>query len=155
MNEEYRTIDGYEGLYEVSNLGNVRSLYDGRHQKYRTKILKPRMKPDGHVQVVLSKSGKVKQFLVHRLVAQAFLPNPQNLPQVNHKNEIADDNRVENLEWCTAEYNANYGTRNQRAGKSISKALRGKPSGRKGTHHSEETKRKISESLKRYFTTTK
>ena len=108
--EEFRDIPGYEGMYEVSNLGRVRR--DG-------KILKP-LKDSGYLQVHLSKNGIAKKVLIHRLVALAFLPNPQNLPCINHKDEDKTNNYVNNLEWCTYEYNSNYGTRNERAGEKIS-----------------------------------
>lgn len=151
MNEIWKEIEGYEGLYEVSNLGNVRSL-NWRHTGM-TRVLKPGTNGQ-YLGVYLYKSGNHKKFLVHRLVAKAFIPNPQNLPQVNHKNEIKTDNRLENLEWCSSEYNINYGTRNQR----MAEAKRGKPlseetkrkisEAKRGKHRSEETKRKISESLR-------
>ena len=107
--EEWRDIPGYFGLYQVSNFGRVKSLV-GTHRESRERILKPYKTKYGYLRVRLCKDGKVKQFYVHRLVAEAFIPNPDNLPQVNHKNENKTDNKVENLEWCTAKYNQNYGT---------------------------------------------
>ena len=74
-----------------------------------------------YMEVNLSKNNKVTHYLIHRLVAQAFIPNPNNLPQVNHKDENRENNRVDNLEWCTAEYNTNYGTRALRQGISSGK----------------------------------
>ena len=109
MTEQWRPIEGYEGLYEVSNLGRVKSLKCGRER-----ILKPQMKKKGYLQVGLRKEGKYKMFKVHRLVAQAFIPNPEGLPQINHKDENPSNNRVENLEWCDSKYNNNYGTHNER-----------------------------------------
>ena len=106
MKEIFKEIEGYEGLYEVSNLGNIRSLR-------KNIILKPALN-QGYLQVNLVKDGITKVFLVHRLVAQAFIPNPNNLPLVNHKDYVKDNNNVENLEWCDSKYNNNYGTRNQR-----------------------------------------
>lgn len=104
--EVYKQIIGYEGLYEVSNLGNVKSLnYLHTGQE---KLLSPGIYTNGYLYVVLSKNGEVKQYLIHRLVAQAFLPNPNNYPQVNHKDENKLNNNVENLEWCTAQYNNEY-----------------------------------------------
>lgn len=111
--EEWRDIKGYEGLYMVSNLGNVKSLNYLRNGKEG--ILKPKEDRYGYMQVVIRKDGKNKNYTVHRLVAQAFLPNPDNLPQVNHKDEDKTNNNVDNLEWCSPKYNLNYGTRNKRA----------------------------------------
>ena len=112
MIEIYKDIQGYEG-YQVSNHGNIKSL--GNSKTRKEKILKPFNTTKCYLQVELSKQGKRKKYLVHRLVAEAFIDNPNNLPQVNHKNEIKTDNRVENLEYCSAEYNNNYGTHNQRS----------------------------------------
>ena len=107
--ELWKDIDGYEGLYQVSNLGRIKSLRYGKER-----IMKPGKHPDGYFVVTLSQNNKKNYHKVHRLVAQMFLENPYNLPQVNHKNENKADNRVENLEWCSAKYNSNYGTRTQR-----------------------------------------
>ena len=87
--------------YEVSNFGNVRNYKTGR-------ILKPGKNQSGYLQIGLYKNRKVKKFLVHRLVAIAFLPNPENLPEVNHKDENKGNNNVENLEWCDRKYNVQY-----------------------------------------------
>lgn len=103
--EIWRDIPGYMGLYKISNFGNVRRY--GRKQNLRC------TERNGYFVVHLS-NGNAKWFYVHRLVALAFIPNPDALPQINHKNEIKTDNRAENLEWCTAHYNTNYGTRNER-----------------------------------------
>lgn len=128
--EIWKDIVGYEGLYQVSNLGRVKSLERKVKNKngYRTvsdKILKQAKKTEGYLFVNLWKEGKQKIMKSHRLVAEAFLPNPENLPQVNHKDENPSNNNVSNLEFCTAKYNVNFGTRNKRAGISISKALTG------------------------------
>lgn len=121
MTEEiWRPIVGYEGLYEVSSYGRVRSL--DRYVKYsngpihlhKGMILNPEKDKDGYLQVILYNNGKIHQIKIHRLVAQAFIPNPQDLPQVNHKDEVKTNNSVDNLEWCNAKYNANYGSRNIR-----------------------------------------
>lgn len=104
-------IAGYEGLYQVSNLGRVRSLVQRRNWKPR--VLSPG-KVRGYLQVQLYKDGHRKQFKVHRLVAEAFIPNLQNLPQVNHKDEDKTNNAECNLEWCDSKYNTSYGTRIQR-----------------------------------------
>lgn len=112
MTEEWRSIEGYEGLYEVSSYGRVRSLdrYEINNLGYKRllkgKILSPGIKKDGYFIVSL----KNKNFRVHRLVAQAFIPNPEGLPQVNHKDEDKSNNNVDNLEWCDSKYNNNYGT---------------------------------------------
>lgn len=121
MKEVWKDIKGYEGLYQVSNLGRVLSL--GRkintgHNGYRiteNKILLGHLTNKGYEKVVLynSISGR-KETTVHRLVAEMFIPNPENKSQVNHKNEIKTDNRVENLEWATARENCNYGLRNRK-----------------------------------------
>lgn len=102
MNENWLPIEGYEGLYEVSDLGRVRNR--------RGIIMKLHDNGHGYFTVGLYKNGKAKHLYIHRLVATAYIPNPDNLPQVNHKNEDKTDNRVENLEWCTGKYNMNYGT---------------------------------------------
>ena len=122
MNEEWRDIEGYEGLYQVSNLGRVRSL-NCRGHKGCIGILTPRLDGKGYEMVALYKEGKARNTKVHRLVAQAFIPNPNNYPQVNHKDEDKTNNNVDNLEWCTNEYNHNYGTRNERVAKSLSKKV--------------------------------
>lgn len=102
--EEWRAVPGYEGLYEVSDIGNVRNVR-------RNKLLRLTKTNNGYIQVSLFKNGIKTGLKVHRLVAQAFLPNPDNLPMINHKDENKTNNRVENLEWCTAKYNNNYGSR--------------------------------------------
>ena len=106
-------IVDFRGLYQVSNLGNIKSMSDN-HRKHRNKILKTRIKTD-YVVVNLSKNGKSKDYRVHRLVAYMFIPNnDKNKWQVNHKDENHKNNNVNNLEWCTPKYNSNYGTRNER-----------------------------------------
>lgn len=103
MMEEWRAVPGYEGLYEVSNIGNVRNVR-------RNTLLRLQKTNNGYIRVHLCKNGISTGFQVHRLVAQAFIPNPQDLPQVNHKDEDKTNNNVDNLEWCTAKYNMNFGT---------------------------------------------
>ena len=102
-------IKEYEGLYQVSNFGNIKSLRNS-HGNNREKILKPKLDRYGYNCVSLYKFKKHKNKTVHRLVAQAFIENPNNLPQINHINEVKTDNRVNNLEWCTNKYNGNYGS---------------------------------------------
>jgi len=111
MKEEWRSIKKYEGLYEVSNHGKVRSIerHDSLGRLNKGKLLCPSSSRK-YKHVALSKDGTPKHFLVHRLVAIAFIENPFNYGCVNHKNENSHDNRVENLEWCTHKYNNNYGT---------------------------------------------
>ncbi|WP_334352211.1 NUMOD4 domain-containing protein [Companilactobacillus sp. HBUAS56257] len=109
--EIWKTIDGFENLYEVSNLGRVRSLF-----RYK-KILKPNCLKSGYQAVSLYKNKKKYLGLIHRLVAIAFIPNPLNKPQVNHIDEIKSNNHVENLEWMTAKENMSYGTARERTNK--------------------------------------
>ena len=116
MIEEWRPIEGYEGLYEVSNTGQVRSLdryveySNGQIHLHKGKVLSPAKDPDGYLKVVLNCNRKCKIITVHRLVAKAFIPNLDNLPQINHKDEDKTNNNVDNLEWCDAKYNMNFGT---------------------------------------------
>ena len=105
---EWRPIAGYKGLYEISDFGRVRSL--NYNHTGRTQVLKAGMNTQGYLFVCLYKDGKHKLYTVHRLVAQAFLANPDNMPEVNHIDECKTNNAVSNLEWCTRAYNINYGT---------------------------------------------
>lgn len=107
--EEWRPVVGYEGLYEVSNTGQVINIKTGH-------ILKQHKDKDGYW-VLSLKRDKYKTYFTHRLIAQAFIPNPDNLPMVNHKDEDKSNNRVTNLEWCNAKYNSTYGTARERAAK--------------------------------------
>ena len=122
MEEIWKDIEGYEGLYQVSNLGRVRSLdrVDSKGRHKCGQIMKLSLNEKGYVKITLWKNGKKKDYKVHRLVAEAFLPNPNNLPQVNHKDEIKSNNMIwvnedgsidynkSNLEWCDNKYNINY-----------------------------------------------
>lgn len=96
-----RDIKGYESLYAVTSCGKIFSYR-------KKKFLSPRKNNSGYLRVALYKDGKAKDFLVHRLVAEAYLPNPANLPQVNHIDEDKTNNALLNLEWCTAAENVNY-----------------------------------------------
>ena len=117
MEEIWKTIEGFEGLYEVSNLGRVRSLDRVRKAGYgstaniKGKILTPQYLNDRKYLVVhLHRNEVGKHYLIHRLVATAFIDNPNNLPEINHKDENPSNNNVLNLEWCDRKYNTNYGT---------------------------------------------
>lgn len=112
MEEIWKDIPGYDGYYQVSNLGRIKSLPRGKQWPYRqthNNIRKPRLATNGYFKINLSKGNIVKWFGVHRLVAMAFIPNPDNFPRINHKDENKLNNCVDNLEWCTYKYNANYG----------------------------------------------
>lgn len=111
MMEQWKDIPNYEGLYQVSNLGRIKSLYN--YKRDNTNILVPHLKR-GYLVIGLRKNGIRKWHSIHRLVAMAFIDNKDNKPQVNHKDENKLNNRVDNLEWCTASYNNNYGTRQER-----------------------------------------
>lgn len=100
--EIWKDIKNYEGLYQVSNLGRVKNKED--------MIMKQRVNPDGYYRINLYKNGNRQTVLIHRLVAQAFINNPNEYNCINHKDENKLNNKVENLEWCTHEYNVAYGT---------------------------------------------
>lgn len=104
----WKDIKGYEELYKISNYGKVFS-------KIKNRILSP-YKVNGYLQIDLYRNAKRKHCRIHRLVAEAFIPNPNNHPIINHKDEDKINNHTSNLEWCTNEYNSNYGTRNSRIG---------------------------------------
>ena len=127
--EVWRDVKGYEGLYQVSSDGRVKSLERtyidkiGRERYVKERILKPVIDRYGYLLVSLYAGGKQKNHTVHRLVCEAFHENPDYKPQVNHINEIKTDNRASNLEWATARENSNFGTRNERLGKARSKPV--------------------------------
>lgn len=117
--EEWRPVVGYEGIYEVSDCGNVRmveritKMFMFLQNKYVDRKIKPKIKSkckdkDGYELVNLKKEGKHKPGKVHRIVAEAFIPNPENKPYIDHINGIRYDNRVENLRWCTQKENLNF-----------------------------------------------
>ena len=134
LKEIWKSIENFEGLYQISNLGRVKSVdrvvhvldpksnreYD-RH--FPECIKATNLDNKGYVIVTLKKDGKNSRHRIHRLVAKAFIPNPENLPQINHKDENKENNYADNLEWCTNEYNSKYGTRLVR----ISDSSRGRP----------------------------
>ena len=128
VDERWKPIDGYQGIYEVSNLGRVRSIgrtivcKNGMKKTIRPKILARKKHRNGYVSSMLCVNGVQKRILIHRAVASAFVPNPNGYPEVNHKDEDKENNESSNLEWCTKSYNNTYGTLPAR------KALRfGKP----------------------------
>lgn len=136
MEEIWKIIPGTYEKYSVSNLGRVRRNehytdvrpdnyhFNWRKHHYKEKVLKPYTNSDGYKVVTLQMSGGWNMVRrVHTLVAEAFVPNPENKPCVNHKNEIRDDNRADNLEWCTVEYNNRYGTRTEKIRKSSGKRV--------------------------------
>lgn len=127
MKEIWKDVVGYEGLYQVSNLGRVKSL--SRHRIVgwadyvsKEKVLKQSTNNGGYNYVWLHKEGKKKIYKIHRLVATAFIENVNNYPCINHKDENKRNNCVDNLEWCNHSYNNNYGTRNEKV-----KRANGKP----------------------------
>lgn len=113
MKEIWKDVKEYEGLYKVSNLGNIKALKkiqvfpNGGIVIREEKLLKPNKVKNGYLNVRLY-NGEQKGYGIHRLVARAFIPNPNNLSQINHINGNKNDNRVENLEWCNASYNQNH-----------------------------------------------
>lgn len=123
VNEEiWKDIEGYEGLYQVSNYGRVKRMFIKGAKKET--ILKLAKNKTGYIRVCLSKNSKKSNKHIHRLVAEAFIPNPNNLPQINHKDENPNNNYVDNLEWCNGKYNTNYGTRNKRISTKLSKRIK-------------------------------
>lgn len=118
--EVWKPIKGYEGYYEVSSLGRVRSIArtitksNGVKLKVEEKLLTQATITGGYLAVCLSKNGKWHCYPAHRLVAQTFIPNPDKLPIINHKDINPENNEVNNLEWCSYEYNNNYLDRNER-----------------------------------------
>ena len=112
--DEVKFVDGYEGLYLIDNLGNVISVpkIEGRYIRNKYNILATKVNKYGYVEVTLVKDSKMKTHLLHRLIAKAFVPNPNNYDVVYHKNGIKNDNRIENLEWCTVSQNTKHAYNN-------------------------------------------
>lgn len=104
--EVWKDVVGYDGLYQVSNMGRVKNI--------ETQQVLKHFICNGYPRVGLSKENKHKNFYVHRLMAQAFLKNPNSHPQINHKDEVKTNNYIDNIEWCSQKYNLNYGTARQR-----------------------------------------
>lgn len=162
MTEIWRDIQGFEGIYMISNLGNLKSLdriVNCKNGKCRIrrgvcfKVCKDNRNRYKYV-TLWDRNGKFLKTSIHRLVAQAFIPNPDNLPEVNHKDENKANNKVDNLEWCTHKYNINYGTCKQRISKALTgnivseetklkihNAMLGEKNYFYGKHHTEETKK--------------
>lgn len=147
MEEIWKDIKEFEGKYQISNLGKVKSIdrkilqfngFNNTYKLYKGKILKPYISNRGYLKVILYDKQKKRTVNIHRLVAETFIPNPDNLSQVNHIDENKQNNYVNNLEWCDSSYNINYGSRNEK----VSIALKNVPK-------SEEHKKKISIMLKR------
>ena len=115
-NECWKPVEGYEGLYAVSSNGGAKSVerFDSLGRLWKERILRPTKTTDGYLLVQLYKDGKRKKYLVHRLVAQAFIPNPDNKPCVNHLDENKTNNHYSNLSWTTPKENSNWGTCQQR-----------------------------------------
>lgn len=143
-----KAVKGYEGKYEVDQFGRVYSVdrvmsVNDNGRRYdkclKGKQLRQTMHSAGYKVIGLSKNGETKTCYVHRIVAEAFVPNPDNLPMVNHKDEDRTNNFVENLEWCTNEYNLNYGNAKKKRIKRIT-----------GVLHTEEHKNKIAIAVKKH-----
>ena len=133
--EIWRDIEGYEGLYQVSNIGRVRSL--NYNKTGEVKIMKTCKNKHGYLMARLSKNGKTKSCTVHRLVAKAFIPNPENKPHIDHMNTNKTDNRVCNLRWVTQKENMNNPLTREK--------LDGEKHYMFGKHRTEETRKKIGE----------
>ena len=129
VREEWRDIKDTDGLYQVSNFGRVKAL--SKYMKHPTgsysllpeRILKGTIKNGGYIVVNIKKNGLQKDYLIHRLVAEAFIPNPNNYPVINHKNEKKSDNYFENLEWCTVLHNNTWNGKAEGTAKKLRKRV--------------------------------
>lgn len=126
--EIWKDVVGYESTHQISNLGRVRVKERIIHTStgnriYKSKLLNPQTTNGNYKFVILIVNNNRKTAYIHRLVAEAFIPNPDNLPCVNHKDEDKNNNEVSNLEWCTVAYNNSYGTRLDRVSKAMSKPI--------------------------------
>lgn len=124
--EVWKDVVGFEGFYKVSDKGRIYSVerVNSRGNRCGGRMLKPKYNGKGYPHVDMFKNGKSKTKTVHRLVAEAFLPNPKSLPHVNHIDEVKDNNELSNLEWCTIKYNMNHGTLKERLSQAQSKKVR-------------------------------
>ena len=124
--EVWKDVAGYEGLYKVSNKGNIFSVErkNLRGRKIGGRTLKPRYDKDGYLRVTLCKNGKQKTRFIHRLVAGAFVPNPNGYSEINHRDENKVNNYANNLEWCTRKHNVNHGTLIERSSQARSKKVK-------------------------------
>lgn len=128
MEEIWKDIENFRGLYQVSNLGRVRSLdrdiiQQGSIHHYKGVVMSPHLSNAGYLMIRLSKNNRKFDFTIHRLVATAFIPNPNNFPCLNHKDENKENNNVNNLEWCSVKYNISYGTATLRRSKKMGKTV--------------------------------
>ena len=124
--ETWKDVVDYEGLYKVSDKGNVYSVArkDSIGRKLGGRILKPGYDRDGYLRVYLCKNGKRKTRFIHRLVAGAFVPNPNGYSEINHRDENKVNNYANNLEWCTRRHNVNHGTMIERSAQARSKKVK-------------------------------
>jgi hypothetical protein len=151
MEQVIKPVRGYEGYYEVDNFGKVYSVdrdikivHGGneRETHFQGKEMRQHIHPNGYMIVGLTRNGKTKMMRVHRIVAEAFIPNPDNLPYVNHKDENKTNNIPDNLEWCTPRYNILYNGANKRAAET-----------KRGRKHTQAHKDSISAGVKAYYST--
>ena len=122
MEEIWKDIEGYEGLYKISNYGNIINLHSRWGKRKKPRKLTLSINKD-YIRCGLSKDGKETKFYVHRLVAKNFIPNPNNYPCINHKDENKLNNNANNLEWCDYSYNNNYGSRNDKVAKKLKNGI--------------------------------